>query len=613
MSALLTPAARFRFSRPIEAPAGWCRVQIPEDIFNACKPGLPDLRIFDAEGREIPYAVEPIPAAAGRRLALFDTESVPHRETTALVDRGERPGLSDAATFEIPGDEFLKPIVISSSSDRMNWRQMAYGSVFATPAARMTTIHFAPNDRRFWKLALDDRNGDPVTPRSVTIASYDRGRPPARAAPLEAHKLESEDPQVSLYAIVLPAARLPIASLRLTPSDAAFVRQARVYERVLFRGEISRRLVGEGTILRSPGQTEENLIAMGSLLGRNLELEIDNGGSPPLTLARCEMLIEEKSLLFNAPPGAALSLAYGSPNVPAAVYDLASATTHGSPRNASQARLGEAHDSGTVALVLPRSPRGSRLDPALWATHRGIVLPRATSLAYLNLEGAVVPSDLRIIDSARQQVPYIVENGAPRERRKARLTNSTVGTKTVAEIGPFDPTRSIETLEISADSPSFFSRDVVVQEERRDARGTWGNRLLGSAHWERLPNDKPRPLAIPIIAPEQYRLRVEIENADNAPLVLSSASLIVRRRRIDFLFTPGESLTLLTGNREAGPPKYDLAMATDLLLGLPAEPASLAPPAPPRPARLPAWFWTAVTVAGIFLALVLSRTIRRPA
>ena len=44
----------FRFSRPIEGASGWTRLDLPDDVLDACRPGLPDLRIeAEREGRAI--------------------------------------------------------------------------------------------------------------------------------------------------------------------------------------------------------------------------------------------------------------------------------------------------------------------------------------------------------------------------------------------------------------------------------------------------------------------------------------------------------------------------------------------------------------------------------
>jgi hypothetical protein len=71
-----------RWSRPVMASEGWSRVDLPADVFAACRPGLPDLRVRSAEGVEIPYVLEQsIGGGAREGVPDQDDESGPRKET----------------------------------------------------------------------------------------------------------------------------------------------------------------------------------------------------------------------------------------------------------------------------------------------------------------------------------------------------------------------------------------------------------------------------------------------------------------------------------------------------------------------------------------------------
>ena len=53
--------APFAHRRAIDAPAGFARLTLPDDVLDACRAGLADLRIVDADGQEVPYAIGPLP------------------------------------------------------------------------------------------------------------------------------------------------------------------------------------------------------------------------------------------------------------------------------------------------------------------------------------------------------------------------------------------------------------------------------------------------------------------------------------------------------------------------------------------------------------------------
>jgi hypothetical protein len=87
---LAMDASSFRFHRKIEGAAGFTEVEISDDVFDAARAGLADLRIVSETGEEIPYLVGGPLAPLPVKLSLFDVEQNDH-ETTALADRGAIP------------------------------------------------------------------------------------------------------------------------------------------------------------------------------------------------------------------------------------------------------------------------------------------------------------------------------------------------------------------------------------------------------------------------------------------------------------------------------------------------------------------------------------------
>src|SRR5882724_9868443 len=110
---LVAPGSpEYRFHRAIEAAPGWAAIEIPTDVLEATRPGLPDLRIRSDRGEEIPYADARNLPASVTKLPVVDVEVVPSRETTALVDRGDKPGFTDDLEIEVAQERFIKPVVL---------------------------------------------------------------------------------------------------------------------------------------------------------------------------------------------------------------------------------------------------------------------------------------------------------------------------------------------------------------------------------------------------------------------------------------------------------------------------------------------------------------------
>jgi hypothetical protein len=624
LAAVLALAARgawadspsLRWSRPIAATEGWSRVPLPDDVLAACRPGLPDLRVHDPKGAEVPFVLEQsLGSGVPEAYVARDVESVPGRETTAVVDRGPTPRPADAATIELDAADFLKPVVVESSDDARTWKEIARGSIFAArgpTGARMTTLRFAPNDRRYWRLRLDDRNGPPVTPRAVLTGAF--VAPPAapREIAFDVRATSSEGGE-SNYEVTLPTANLTLSAISLAPTDAVFVRRVTISERVLFRDEIIRRVVGSATISRGPGG-ESLVVPLGELRGPSLEIRIEDGASPPLSLARATATVAPRSLLLHAPAASLpVTLDYGSFLLAPARYDLSAVVARGRPDAVSVATLGPAVDRG-AALPVGIPPHGARLDESLWQTEAAIDLPGAGGVVYLPLEGIDVRAGLRVIDGTSREVPFLFEQAVHHARETVRPVVTESGARTTATLSSLAAVRELDSLELTATAPDYFVRSVTVVESVRDGRGRVGERVLGSGAWERPPGSPPTPLVLSLTTPTQPTLEIRIDNGNNPALTLGDVTLTRSVRRIDFLSAPGDSLSLLTGNSAAGSPSYDLALLAGALLALPAQPAHLEPARDIAPAHAPPakWFWVAVIVAGLGVAAALARALGTP-
>lgn len=613
--ALAAPPAQFRFSRSIQAAPGWARLELPDDVLNVCRTGLPDLRIQDEAGKEVPYAFEQTVAPNARRFRIENLESIPKNETTGWIDRGPNPGFADAVTFEIAGKDFLKPVLLQSSEDQSAWKDVAKGSLFATGDIRMLMLRFPENNRRFLRFRLDDRNGEPVQVAAVTVrARAGSAGNPLQERPLAVTALHSETDATSLYSAVLPAANLSVTALRFQTQDLALSRPVRVYERVFFRDEVFRRILAEGTITRTPGSLEAIDLPACGVAARNLEIEIDNGDSPALSQLRVAALVRGRTLRFLAPEGGNPKLLYGSPRVRAPLYDLGRAFAGGIKTSAPEAKLGAARAEGTAVLPVTAPPRAPLPDPEKWTNKRPITLPPHAAVSYLDLvDMPPGVSGVRVVDEGNRQVAFIVEQGSHEHRRKVRPKMSTRGTRTVARMDDIPNLTSVDGIELAASGPDYFSREVTVREEARDGRGVTGTSTLGAARWVRQPGEPSPVLRIPLGRPGQNggALLVEIENGDNVSIGLGDVWITTAAVRVDFVSQPGERLFLLSGNPEARPPNYDLAMLANVILATPAEPARLGAPVESRTrARTPAWFPIAAAFAALLLLFQLSRTLK---
>lgn len=611
---------RFRYERSVDCKPGFCVVELPDDVVAAARPGLSDLRLFGERG-ELAFAFEDRLFAPPEALSFVDVGSVPGHETTGLVDRGEVTSRVDSIRITLEGDEpYLKPVVLEDSADNRSFRRIAEASIFRTPSATMTELRFAPNDRRYLRVRLDDRASEARRPVSAVLHPVAPEPAPERALPVTLVPAASGDDRTDRYTLELVHRNLTTVALELDVPDPVFTRRVRVFEKLLFRDRVSRRLAGEGVIARYVGRPAELRVPLSELVGTSLELEIERSGTP-LGVSRGTLYVRPKRLVFRMPESGSATLLYGSPDAPPPSSDLASALSGGLPKTLVTGSLGAVRDRGERS-PLPEPARGPRIDASAFRIARPIQLPKSGSLAYLDLVG--VPKTnagfVRIVDAAGRQVPFVLESEERRVTLPLRFTTEHDDGKTRLRVTGFSPHEPLEALELRAGQPEYFRRPVEVYEVRRDERGPTARVRLGSVLWERRPKDEKTTLRVAVGAPSGRELFVELDDGDNAPISLAGVSGEIARVRLDFLFRPGEPLRLLSDPVAGASARYDLALLEDALLREPALPASVAPI--PPPALPPAgdaereqrpWFWLVLSGAFLLVLLALLRALKPPA
>jgi len=611
----------YQHQRPIEGAAAFTRLEVPDDVLDACRSGLADLRIVKSGGEEVPYALGALPEPR-LRWPLRNVERVPNVETTAVVDRGERPVDIDGITLVVEGTDFLKPIIVEASTDLAHWKELTHASVFATAGASMTRISFATSDRRYLRLRLDDKSSDPVTVSAVVGQAAASSRSAPREIAITPSSASDAAPGAQTLAAEMPASHLAVVGLRLESAVPAFARDVHVYDRIVYRGEVSRRLVGAAHLFRGAEGAPNVVVPIAGPVGRTLEVEVSFAAGRPLAVTSLVALVAPTFIVFHAPSGDGLTLRYGSATARRPVYDLAEALGHGAPHDLAEARLGPdlgaTADGGDTEPVMT-GRFAATLDPAPWRVRRPITPPPATLLAFVAVDDRAehIPS-LRIVDEGGRQLPYLLE----RESRLLLMPISFAEAPGPANganalrIGGIDPTRAIDALELDA-KDAFFEREVTVEEaaprrRERSDRGGVLRRRLGGAHWVRRP-DESSPLRVPIAQPDEDEIFVVFQNGAERPLTIERISLERVERRLDFLLAPAQSLTLLSDNPAVSSPQYDLALVADRMADLPAAAAQVGAAevsAAPRETAGSRWLWAAVLVAALGVTGTLVRTLR---
>jgi len=612
LSSICSGNDEFRFRRGLKTSSGWSRLDLPFDVLAHCRTDLSDIRILSSDG-EIPYALEEDLGEPALNLDFSNVESRPGLDTVAQLDRGERRFLCSSIDVTIAGDEpFLKPVVLEASDDRVSFRSIGQGSIFRTPSGQMLRIRFAPNDRRYLRLRLDDRQSAKLLPLS---AQFQRESPQGTHQELtfQPQLIPGTDSSVDTFAIHLPSANLNVLSLALDVSDPAFSRNLRVYESVIFRGELARRLVGEGLITRSPSGDSVTSVRLGSLLSRELEIEIERL-TTRLTIKEIRVTIRPRRLLFLASGSLNLSLAYGSNSAKAPKFDLLAAMSSGRPDRFNEAQLSAPEQEQRITEKSLSPTRGPQIAAKDWAHRQALRLPSGSRIAYLDLPSQVSRqlNSVRVCNHDLQQVPYVFEASSRQIVRSLQFRAKQSPGHTEVIVSGLNPESPLESIHLTASAPEYFERRIQVTESISDARGEIGKRPIGQGVWLRRSDNPTQDYSISLNAPRNKEITIGIEDGDNPMLTLTGVSGQMSTRRIDFVVEPGDALFLYWGNPNAATPRYDLALIADAVLSSPALGASLGAVEDtiPAHAKTPYWFWWAAIGAGFIVVFVLARTLR---
>jgi hypothetical protein len=605
--------------------------------------GLADLRIYDAQGRELPYlllhtarehqwaATITLPVAATKKTSGFEADLGEARTVDAVLIEG------------LPAP-FLKRVVLEGSGDRERWTLLeGEGTVFDLPQERLQqlTLPFAAGVYRYLRVTWDDTNsGRLPMPQQVSARVVpDDSLPHVPLIASVTIQRRPSEPGRSRYRLRLPGAGMPIAALRLDVGPGHVFRAASVSEARLEGAHASPTVLGRDTLVRieRDGATAAALrIRIAPPREAELELAIDDGSNPPLDLRGVSIELAELPWIYFEAPEGPLTARYGNPSESAPAYDLEAVRGAVRLPTVPEARWGEPVEA--VATPPAQSSlmpdRGAAIDPSAFR-HRRSIAAESAGLAVLPLDVAVLAAskgpalgfaDVRIADAAGRQVPYLLERRdepvtVPLTLRPAATSipalqsapghNRSVYAATLPYGSLPAPRLVLET------SDRVFERDVKVIVERRPDRAhrdAWSE-VLASARWQHASPDVPAPaVLLPLPEHDATELLIVVDEGDNRPLAISRAEMLLPSWRLRFFSQSGESLTLLYGHDALAPPRYDLALLAPYVMGaeahdVEAAAAAAATTSVPPAIVSPRLFWLGLGLAVLVLLAIIAKLV----
>jgi Protein of unknown function (DUF3999) len=604
------------------------RLDVDVPLLAGSSPDLHDVRLIDGNARELGYLLirpqsrEPewtratlLAVASTKTTSGFEADLGALRDVDRIRFAGVRP-------------PYLKHVTLEGSGDRSHWTMLADTTVFDLPDQRLRRpeIAFAPGEYRYLRVTWDDRSSARVSGVATAEARlHDMIAPPdpLRAA-LPFRKLSSE-PGKSRYRIDLPGPNLPVDTVEVQVSGGDVFRASRVTEPQLTNGAITPVVLGTAQLRRAVRDgfvAAEMGVPITTPTGRELELVLDDGANAPLPVSSIVARFSAQPwIYFESPDGVPITARYGNQRVLRPQYDLEAARQFVGRSEIAAARWSsspkQAVTSEQAETQAPLPALGPTIDRASFRYWRPLEnAPRG--LAVLPLAVDVLArshdlADVRIVDAASHQVPYIVEHRDEPLKVTLSIPQRDETERGVSRYRLRLPYQTLPggTRVVITTSGRVFERTVRIVRTADERRGR-DEREIAQAEWRNSdPETAAAPLTFDVTLYGTPAIDLVVSEGDNAPLPISSVDILLPSYALRFEH-PGGPLTLLYGGNTASAPRYDLALLAPRILTEPAREISTRKPATegtPDERSEMKYFWIAIAVAAIVLLALFVRLI----
>jgi hypothetical protein len=589
---------------PAEAGGQVLAVPVPPDVQSHSQQGLRDLRLVDDTGREAPFIVHEDTARRGERRwtgQLDEAQRERRRSSTWTADFGATVPF-DRLVLDVPGTEFSKRLTLEISEDGETWQAVGtdywiFDRPWQSQAIHDTTLEVGARRARFVRIGADDTRSRPVSVRGVVAVQTDDFAGTTWNAEVALELLTAEGGRAR-YRVPVPDGH-PVRRMALDADDPAFARRVSVFER---RGD-DERPAGTGLVyrLRLPDEAADldaREIDVTRESGGGLVVEIVNGDNPPLANPRVR-LSGPRTVMITSTTARALTLYYGNTVTRPAAYDLEHLRTALSlVPDYPVATLGPESENPRFRQPAPLAfvaARGASLDARQWRFARPVRISGPEDLYTMVVPPADVAAlrrnlgDLRLVDEADRQVPYVLERDAevarvelgvePTRPRQARPQTSAYRLTVPGTAQGAEGIR-LSSLRLRF-AERFFQRTAVALVPRAAAplgADQVAASVISVAMRDSAAEEAWTELPLGIVAATE--LILEIENGDNAPLTLQQAQGVAPVPRVTFKAAPGE-YRMLVGNRDAEPPSYEIGALAREVLAYSAVPLSVDDPQGP--------------------------------
>ena len=343
---------------PSVSRPGYVRLVLPQEIDGGPESAYADVRVVDADGREVPYALDIDPKASPDVEAqLSDVGFAPGQFTQAIADAGDSGALRSAIAIGTTQPTFFEHVQIATSDDRRTWTvvvrsALIYRVEFTDRGSSQVT--YGPSRARWVRIRI--LNGSKQFP--IAGASF-----PAVVVPPQLVTLTNTQTtrQSGSNTVVTFDFGTPNTNLGAVAFEATTPQYSRdvLFERPA-DGESDWEQVSTAQISTYRSQrraeTATSAISTGEQHLRALRVTIKNGNDDPLDGLHVTPLGYSHHIVFQATPGARYRLIWSNADAGAPVYDLGDILQHEPWTVAAVATLGGAASTAFAASASSGTP-----------------------------------------------------------------------------------------------------------------------------------------------------------------------------------------------------------------------------------------------------------------
>jgi hypothetical protein len=320
---------------PQTSAAGTYSFVVPIQVMDKSREDLADLRLYDAGGREIPYALRIRREIDDNRevTANVFNQAAVGSISEVSVDLGEYPGEHNQVEIDTSGRNFRRRVVVEGSDTSKEWRTLKSGEViFGFEAQNRTAesnrISYPTSRYRYLRVRvvadeLTDQEAPIITGVKVMMAIRVKGEQTTWETTVPSYQLlRNQGAPAATWTIDL-GGRVPCDRIILEVNDQSFSRPFQLEavddpqnSRLLASGELTRRLGEQRRPLVITFDNEE--------YARKLRLLITDYSNQTLSISSIKAEAPARELIFDLKEtdGQPLRLFFGNAKATAPHYDF---------------------------------------------------------------------------------------------------------------------------------------------------------------------------------------------------------------------------------------------------------------------------------------------------